>query len=665
MKINIILIILSVLLFESLSQLTTQEPIKIYSKDYFKIDCDSHFFYLSMDISSSNKDNNEIIPFELTLLSPQDLKFKCIIDISKEKLSCFSFVPLGQSYHKEELFFHLFYYPPKIPGIEFDSSSFIKYSRKWENTLNCGKDNSLLNITKVDYSYWSEISIIKLFGGDCVSFYEDKEQKNIYYFNMTIGIEDEKIINNFQDNEKTKINFIQEIKIPTFLKYQKYESKISINSKEYAYCKTNGLIDINNYKNIDLTCKLNIQKNLIINSIIKISSFFDKIYIQIIKDDNNSDLENLNLFFNIKSQNSNVSNIVIDKNANTNETITNIILDDNKGNNILCPNKPIFIIKTKDNGIYYDTYSNITNRFSFYLKGTLINGYKYQNDSLVPLSETVEEISFPLTLTDNTLINSDETDTQVKCILSSYSLFNQENNTLIHCFGEKKGDYQEIDLTLNYVQKKNNNCTNIIINWPEVQYYGNKKNLYSYKLTVLSMQQKDYVCDEGIYFIFYINIYNLNKEPKLWFDLPLFAPEGIIANCELFDQSTLMCSIDLKYKKLLKDTKISLHKKGTELKLINNEGNENIFVINDFTDLGKEEHYYITMKQDCGENIILSTLQDMGISKKNSFILGICGAAFLVLLIVFCFVYIVHCFKVRCKRGKKLSMTEESRDKDI
>ena len=281
------------------------------------------------------------------------------------------------------------------------------------------------------------------------------------------------------------------------------------------------------------------------------------------------------------------------------------------------------------------------------------------------ISETVEEISFPLILTDNTLINTDDTDNQVKCILSSYSLFNQENNTLIHCFGEKKGDYQEIDLTLNYVQKKNNNCSNIIINWPEVQTYGNKKNLYSYKLTVLSMQQKDFVCDEGTYFIFYINIYDLHKEPKLWFDLPLFAPEGIIANCELFDHTTLMCSIDLKYKKLLKDTKISLHKKGTELILKNNEGNENIFAINDFADLGKEDHYYITMKQDCGENIILSTLQDMGISKKNSFILGICGAIFLVLLVVFCFAYIVHCFKVRCKRGKKLSMSEESRDKDI
>ena len=109
-----------------------------------------------------------------------------------------------------------------------------------------------------------------------------------------------------------------------------------------------------------------------------------------------------------------------------------------------------------------------------------------------------------------------------------------------------------------------------------------------------------------------------------------------------------------------------MHKKGTELKLINEEGNENIFAINDFSDLGKEDHYYIILKKDCGENIIISTLQDMGISKRNSIIFGICGGLFMLLLIAFCFVYIVHCFKVRCNRGKRIAMIEESRDnKDI
>ena len=657
---------LILLISECFSQLKKQEAIQVYSEDYFDITCDSHFYYLTMDISIANKEVKSLIPFELTLLSPQDLKFKCLIDSSQQKFNCFSFVPLGLHYRKEELFFHLFYYPPKIPGIQFDSDSFIRHSRKWENTTECGSDNYLLNATKVDYNYWNQFSIINLYGGECQSFYEDKEQKNVYYFNMKISLEDKKIIKDFEENKDMKIEFIQDIKVLLYLKYKRYDSTLSINSREYAYCKANNLMDINNYKNIDLTCKINIQKKSIINSVIKISSFFDKIYVKKIKNEDNNELQILNLFFSVNSQNQNPnSNILIDNITDSDETMSYLTLDDNKGNNILCPNKPIFIIKNKNNGIYYDSYSNITNRFTFYLNGTLINGYKYENDSLVKLTQTFEEISFPLILTDNTLINTDETDTEVKCILSSYTLYNQEDNTLIRCFGEKKGENSEIDLTLNYVQKKNNNCSNIIINWPDVEYNGNKKHLYSYKLTVLSLQQKDYMCDEGNYFTFYINIYDLNKEPKIWFDLPLFNPEGIVANCELFDQATLMCSIDLRYKKLLKNTKISLQKKGTELKLINKDGNENIFFINDFSDLGKDDHYYITMKTDCGENIILSTLQDLGLSKKSSIILGICGGVFMMLVIIFCFIYIIHCFKVRCKRGKKLAMTEESRDKDI
>ena len=642
------------LILNSISQLIPPEPIKIYSKEIFNIDCDEHFFYLTMNISSSEQ-IEDIITFELTLLSPQELKFKCLIDTIEEKLQCFSFVPLGQSYRKEDLFFHLFYYPPKIPGIEFDSNSFIKNSRKWENTIQCGKNNYLLNSTKVDYSYWNEFSVVQLFGGDCISLYEDKEQKNIFYFNMTISIEDLNLINSFNESQDLRIQIIQDIKAPVLIKYKKYESVMSINSKDYAYCKTNELIDINNYKNIDLTCKINLQKKSILYSFIRISSFFDKIYIKIMDNGGKYELKLLNIFCKVTDP-----NIKVDTNANE-TSIHYLTLDDNRGNNILCPNKPIFTINDKNTGIFFDSYSSSTNRFTFYLKGTLTNGFKYINDSLTQLTQTSEEISFPLILTDNTLINSEVTDSHVKCILSSSSLYNQENNTVITCFGEKQGSSSEIDLTLNYVQKKNNNCSNIIINWPELQYYGNKKNLYSYKITALSLQQKDFTCDEGNYFIFYINIYDLNKEPKIWFNLPLLSPEGISANCELFDQMTLMCSIDLRYKKILKNTKISLHKKGTELKLLNGDGNENIFVVNDFSELGKEEYYYITLKEDCGENVVFGTLQDMGLSKKTSIILTICGGLFMILLIVFCFVYIVHCFKVRCRRGKKLAMTEESR----
>ena len=647
-KKSFFLILLLILLFsQTNSEITSKEAIKIFSKDVFSINCDSHFFYLSMNISTSKK-VEDIISFDLTVLNPPDLKFKCIIDTNDEKLNCFTFVPFGQNYKKEDLFFHLFYNPPKVPGIEFDTNSFIKHSRKWENTLECGKDNFFLNITKIDYNYWNEISVISLFGGECQSLYEDKEQKNIFYFNMSINIVDENITNFL--NENKKIKFVQEIKAPVYLKYKNDDINVLINFKEYAYCKNDDLIDKNNYKKIDFICKIKLQKRSVLNSILKIQSFFDKIYIKSFQNENDYQLQLLNIFFNLNNSD-----------INSNETHTYLILDDNKGNNILCPNKPIFTIMNKNKGIYFDSYSKSTNRFTFYLKGLLTNGYKYENDSLIQLSQTLEEISFQLILTDNTLISTDETDTLVKCILSSSTIFNEEYNTLIRCFGEKKEISDEIDLTLNYIQKKNNNFTNIIINWPEVEYYGNKKNLYSYKITALSIQQKDYICDGGSFFTFYINIYDLSKEPKIWFDLPLFSPEGVIANCELFDHMTIVCVIDLRYKRLLKNTKISLPKKGTELQLINADGNKNIFIVNDFADLSKNDYYFINLKEDCGENAVISTLKDMGFSKKGSIILSVCGAIFILLMVVLFFIFVIHCIKVRCKRGTKIATTEESK----
>jgi hypothetical protein len=250
---------LILLISESFSQLKKQEAIQVYSEDYFDITCDSHFYYLTMDISIVNKEVKSLIPFELTLLSPQDLKFKCLIDSSQQKFNCFSFVPLGLHYRKEELFFHLFYYPPKIPGIQFDSDSFIRHSRKWENTTECGSDNYLLNATKVDYNYWNQFSIVNLYGGECQSFYEDKEQKNVYYFNMKISLEDKKIIKDFEENKDMKIEFIQDIKVLLYLKYKRYDSTLSINSREYAYCKANNLMDINVVLKNFLKRRVNLQ----------------------------------------------------------------------------------------------------------------------------------------------------------------------------------------------------------------------------------------------------------------------------------------------------------------------------------------------------------------------------------------------------------------------
>ena len=623
--------------------------VKIYSEELFEITCDSHFFYLSMKISS-DKDIEKTIPFELSLISPSNLKMKCLI--IKNYIKCFSFVPDGAIFRQEELFFHIFYSPPKVNGIEFDIKSFVKNSRKWENTTTCGNFNYLLNDTKVDINEWKNIIVNDINGGECIYLYEDKQQKNIFYFNMSLNIQDENLIKYLEENNEANILFLQEIKAPIIIQYQQYMNSNFITTKDYVLCANNELINKNNYKEINCLCKLKIPKKSILNSVINFNSFFDKIYIQKINlAQNLNEIQTMNVFINASKI---ITEIIMNKTITRKEYFS---LNDGYNNNILCPNFPIFNIKNKNSGIYYDSYNNKTNRFTFYLKGILTNGYKYVNNSLIKLSLTTDEISFNLFLADNSLDDFEEI--QANCILSSSTHYNEEDN-LIKCIGNK-AFYNNInkniliDMNLNYVQNKNNILNNIIINWPDKSYFGNKKNFFSVKIYALSIKRKYSVCEDGNFFTFYINIYDINKELKIIFDLPLLEPKGYVSTCELFDHLTLVCTIDLRYKKILKNEKISLPEKDKEIRIINEEGNEIIFMMND-------QNNYIKLDEDCGENIVFGAMKEIGISKKNGIIISISLIIFLLLIIGFCIFYIIHCI-LRCKnrRGKKLPMTEESK----
>ena len=631
------------------SETSMLENIKIFSEELFQISCDSHFFYLSMKISS-DKEILFPVTFELTLSSPSNIRMKCMI--YKDKFDCFSFVPEGSIYRQEELFFNIFYTPPKINGIEFDIKSFRKNCRRWENTTMCGNENHLLNDTEVNFDYWKKMKMNSISGGDCKYFYEDKEQKNIFYFNMSLDIEDESLIKYFKEHNDNNILFLQEIRAPVFLKYQDYANINLIVTKDYAFCENRQLINSNNYKNIEFLCKLSIPKKQILNSEIKLYSFFDKIYyVKGKTTDQVNDIQTLNLYINVSSN---------EKYESLNQTLISqkyFKLNSIYNTNLLCPNLPIFTIKNKDTGIYYGSYSNKTNRFTFYLKGILTNGYKYINHTMTKLSQTTQEISFPLYLVDNSLEDFDEI--QTKCILSSSSLYNEED-TVINCFGnktlpEENNENVIIDMNMNYVQKKNNYFNDIIINWPERQYFGNKKNLFSVRIYALSIKRKYSFCEDGNFFTFYINIYDMNKEIKIFFDLPLVEPTGYIATCELFDHLTLVCTIDLRYKKILKSEKITLPEKDKEIRIVNDEGNEIIFTVYD-------DNNYIKLEEDCGENIVFGTMKEIGISKTNGIIISVCAIVFLLILLGFGIFYIIHCI-LRCKeKGRKLPMTEESKE---
>ena len=129
---------------------------------------------------------------------------------------------------------------------------------------------------------------------------------------------------------------------------------------------------------------------------------------------------------------------------------------------------------------------------------------------------------------------------------------------------------------------------------------------------------------------------------------------GYIASCELFDHLTLVCTIDLRYKKILKYEKISLPARNKEIRIINDEGNEIIFKVND-------DNNFIKLEEDCGENVVFGAMKEIGISKTKGIIISICIIVFLLALFGFSIFYIIHRI-LRCKqKGKKLPMTEESK----
>ena len=131
--------------------------------------------------------------------------------------------------------------------------------------------------------------------------------------------------------------------------------------------------------------------------------------------------------------------------------------------------------------------------------------------------------------------------------------FGIRNEAVIKCIGAKENvsnQNKNVDITVNWGLKANNNFNNIIINWPKSYEESKTKNIYNYELTGLSIRQSNFGCHNNN-FDFYVYIYNLYREPKLSFDLPLSLPKGEEATCDLFDKTALKCTLNLKHTKKL------------------------------------------------------------------------------------------------------------------
>ena len=208
--------------------------------------------------------------------------------------------------------------------------------------------------------------------------------------------------------------------------------------------------------------------------------------------------------------------------------------------------------------------------------------------------------------------------------------------------------------------KENNNFQNIIIKWPKA-YDGKRKHLYGYELKGISIRQSDFGCRENN-FDFYVYIYDLGREPKISFQLPLYSPKDTAADCKLFDKTALKCSLNLKHKKLSKGTKIMLPEKGIINVIENYEGNKIDFLTYNFTEINNENDLFVKTKESCGDYLVVGALKDMGMSHKTSIVTYVIIMVFIFFFVICSAIYIAYKCKLNYDRGTKLTMLEESKN---
>ena len=606
--------------------------------------CDRNIYYIIINVVFSEKPPKDYYPFTLNLPNPEDLNFKCMLDYPKTKIYCLRPFSDEVDFIDEGTLFQFPYPFPIIDDIEWDYETFLQkiYRRVWNSKTSCGNEN-IYNITDKNYRKWDiEGKLSLLDNGQCKIASLTKEDQHRYNFDMTISLTKGEIFDQLSDKKnKDQIELMQEIWVPLLPPEEKVKkTKTYLRDFSYAYCFSSEKINKGNYLKYKLNCNIPIEISSIYNGVIRMNSFFDKLYIK-----NGNKIKIATVYINI--------------NGTDDKTYASLA---EKDHGIICPNQPIFMIESKDDitmGLYY----NETNKYTFFLTGTLINGfYAFKNGTTIILNETYKDISFNLIVQDN-LIDSDENDITATCVLPSGTPYDLEDKAVVKCIAskEKKSniDYN-VDITLNWNLKANNNFNDIIIDWPDEYDDLNKKNIYLYQLTGLSIRQSNYGCRNNN-FDFYVYIYDLSREPKLYFDLPLLNPQDVTANCQIFDSTALKCTINLKHKKLSKGTKIELPGVGTENEIDTDEGNRVVFTMNNYSEINNENDFYIKTKEECGDYLVVGTLKDMGMSHKTSVTVFIIVIVVICLIIAGFLIYIIFKIRLRYKRGSKLTTSEESK----
>ena len=101
---------------------------------------------------------------------------------------------------------------------------------------------------------------------------------------------------------------------------------------------------------------------------------------------------------------------------------------------------------------------------------------------------------------------------------------------------------------------------------------------------------------------------------------------------------------------------------GSEYDIFNNDGNRIIFKMNNYSTIKNDHDFYVTLKESCGDNAMIGTLKDMGLSHEDSTIIYIFVILGVVVVVVGFIIYFYCKIKKRVKKGMKLTTNEESKE---
>lgn len=111
------------LIFLLINSISSSVLVKAGKKINFS--CEKDILYISIDVIFSEKPEKEFYPFVLTLNSPENLQFKCMLQYEESKINCLHAFSYEDDYIEEK---DLFKFPisfPAIEGITWDYKTFL------------------------------------------------------------------------------------------------------------------------------------------------------------------------------------------------------------------------------------------------------------------------------------------------------------------------------------------------------------------------------------------------------------------------------------------------------------------------------------------------------------------------------------------------------------